>query len=260
MTYTRFLYLVFIVFGAGIAIYAQNKGSHLYIKKEYNNDSVLIYEQQLLKTDTSELPHGMLRSYYDNGMLQAESMFDSGYINGTTRVYYRNGQLRQKLHHSYSAAIGPQYAYYENGNPEVFVHFYDPKAITDSTPDYTGVMLHYNRSGEVDSVDGKLLFLIESNNEDSFHVKDSIISDFAFLPPPLGTKAKITVHIKYQKSPPVTDSFEKSESKLPNGYYFLRRMYRCHKEVMKCKAIYELRNLQNRRIMADSVSFVAMTY
>ena len=70
---------------------------------------------------------GLGKSYYDNGNLEAEGNFKDGKLEGLGKEYYENGNLKGEKNFKDGKLEGLSKAYYDNGNLKAEVNFKDDK-------------------------------------------------------------------------------------------------------------------------------------
>jgi antitoxin component YwqK of YwqJK toxin-antitoxin module len=62
--------------------------------KEYQNDILMKEENYNHKGQ----PHGLYRTWYENGQLFEESTYKNGKEHGSIRLWHHNGQLAEEFH------------------------------------------------------------------------------------------------------------------------------------------------------------------
>ena len=98
--------------------------------KEYNGNEVKDCSQNaiFMFCDLEGEPiTGVVKSYYENGNLEAEGNFKDGKLEGLGKEYYENGNLKGEKNYKDGKLEGLSKAYYDNGNLKAEVNFKDDK-------------------------------------------------------------------------------------------------------------------------------------
>jgi TonB family protein len=130
----------------------------VYLDKHYHrarNAGAARY--YLLELKEARLPHGIIRYYYLDGSLAAESTYKKGVQEGETTYFYPNGNIRGAGNYHQSQQVGPWQWWYANGKPKLVEQYPEevqpyqpdpaPRYRTESFYDSTGTPVFSNGTG-----------------------------------------------------------------------------------------------------------------
>jgi antitoxin component YwqK of YwqJK toxin-antitoxin module len=81
---------------------------------------------------------GILRKYYDNGVLQSEFIYKDGKLNGLCRTFYENGSIKSRENYRDDKLDGLSKVYYENGKLMADIFYREGKKIYETYYDEKG--------------------------------------------------------------------------------------------------------------------------
>lgn len=84
---------------------------------------------------------GILRKYYDNGVLQSEFVYKDGKLNGLCRTYYENGSIKSRENYKDDKLDGLSKVYYENGKIMADIFYREGKKIWETYYDEKGKII-----------------------------------------------------------------------------------------------------------------------
>ncbi len=101
----------------------------------YDTNKAVCYSLTIYKTG---IPFGIVRKYWESGILQDETPFVNGKENGIQKSYYENGKLLSEVPYTNGNANGVSKLYYENGKVEGEITYTNGRPILKKDYDESG--------------------------------------------------------------------------------------------------------------------------
>jgi antitoxin component YwqK of YwqJK toxin-antitoxin module len=118
-----------------LTIYKDGKRSGI-LRRYYKNGKLLAETWYI-----DDMRNGVEKAYYESGKLEEETTFMNDLRNGVCKMYYENGNIQSATPYSENKMNGMEKEYYENGN----LKSEDP--FSDGVPN--GILKEYYESGKL---------------------------------------------------------------------------------------------------------------
>lgn len=187
-------YITSVILAAGMVISFAGCGE----EKVYNDGDLYQKEGSYYEKGTEDLADGIGREYSSDNVVEKETPYDDGKINGVVKIYYPSGKLHEEMKYKDGEWVDVDKVYSESG------------ALVNETPikngKINGMQVKYYETGEVkqktEYVDGK-----KEGKREVFN-----------------TEGKLIIEVTYKNGNPA-DGYEYgtdgSTRRLTNNRYFM---------------------------------------